>query len=215
MATGTGAGARDGPGLRRADPCRATHRRDAEAGRDPLQGDAGARPAPARRGDGRARPRRSPAGGDGVPALRHLWLPPRPHRRRAPRSGTGGRARGLRSLHGTPARGRAPGLGGLGRCGERCGLVRDPRAGGRHRVPRLRHGERGGRGPGAGRERRRGGARRGRRYRGAGGQPDALLRRGGRASGRHRQRRLGRRCARPRDRHAARGGGPSRPPRHP
>ena len=47
VAPGADPGARDGPGLRRACACRAAHRRDAEAGGDPLQGNPRQGPAPA------------------------------------------------------------------------------------------------------------------------------------------------------------------------
>ena len=96
VAPGADAGARDGPGFRRARARRAAHRRDSQVGRDPLQGDPGARPAPAGRRNLRPRRRRSAAGGDCVQALRYLRLPPRSHRGCATRPGTCGRARGLR-----------------------------------------------------------------------------------------------------------------------
>ena len=82
---------------------------------------------------------------DGVPALRHLWLSARSDPGRAARPRALGRHRRVQRRHGAPARRGAPRLGGLGRSGDRNGLVRLARTGRRDRVPRLRDRDRRGR----------------------------------------------------------------------
>ena len=75
--------ARDGPGLSGAGPRRGADHRDAQARRDALPQDPGARPCDPRRGDQGAQDRRQAHGRDRVHALRHLRLPARPHPGRA------------------------------------------------------------------------------------------------------------------------------------
>ena len=83
---------------------------------------------------------------DRLQALRHLRLSARPDAGRAARARPRRRRRRLRRGDGAPARRGAQGLGGLGRGGDRDGLVRLARAARRDRVPRLRDRDRRGRG---------------------------------------------------------------------
>ena len=78
-------------------------------------------------------------------ALRHLRLPARPHPGRPARARPRRRHRRFQRGDGAPARRGAQGLGGLGRGGDRDGLVRPARARRRDRIPGLRDRERRGR----------------------------------------------------------------------
>ena len=128
MAPRSGADARNGPGLSGADARRVPDLGDAEARGDALSHHAGARPRHPRGRDARAAARRRAARRDRLQALRHLRLPARPDPGRAARARDRGRRRGLQRGHGAPARRGAPRLGGLGRSGDRNGLVRVARA---------------------------------------------------------------------------------------
>ena len=142
VSPGAGAGARDGRHLSRAAARPAADHRDAAPGGDALQEDAREGPRPARRSVGQAQEGRRAAGRDGVQALRHLRLPARPHRGCAARARRHRRHQGFRRRHGAAEGGSAQGLEGLRRGGDGIDLVRGEGEDRRHRVPRLRHGER-------------------------------------------------------------------------
>ena len=143
--------------------------------------------------DALARRRRRPERRDGVPALRHLRLPARSDPGRAARARALGRRRGVQRRHGAPARRSAPRLGGLGRSGDRGGLVRVARTRRRDRIPRLRDRDRRGRRSArSSRTAPRSGAL-GPGERGSlDPQPDAVLRRGRRPGRRYRRNRRAR-----------------------
>ena len=88
--------------------------RNAEARRDALPQDAGARACHPRRGKPRAYARRQAQGRGRLHAIRHLRLPPRSHPGRAARARHRGRCRRLRRGHGAPAREGARIVAGLG-----------------------------------------------------------------------------------------------------
>ena len=71
-------------------------------------------------------------------ALRHLWLPLRPHRGRAEGPRRRRRHQGFRRRHGAATHRGAEVLGGLRRGRDRDRVVRAERGGRGHRVPRLR-----------------------------------------------------------------------------
>ena len=170
MAAGADPRHRDGPRLPRARARPEPHRRDAEAGRDPLPRYARARASPARRRDERHEARRHASRRDRLQALRHLRLPLRPHRGRAQSPRHRRRHQGICRMHGAPARRGAEVLGRLRRGRDRDLVVRAEGRARRHRVPRLRR---------RGLLRRDRGADQGRQAR--------LRAQGGRARHRHRQ----------------------------
>jgi alanyl-tRNA synthetase len=97
-------------------------------------------------------PRATAARRDGVQALRHLRLPARPDAGCAAPARHRGRHRGLRRGDGA-AEGRGARKPGRARARRRRNdLVRDQGQGRRDRIPRLRHRDRRGRRPGAGRD---------------------------------------------------------------
>ncbi len=128
----------DGRGLPRTRPRRGADRRDAAAGGNALQGDAGPRPRAARRGDRKARRGREAGRRRGVQALRHLRLPARSDAGCAARAGPGrGRGR-VRGGDGRAAPPRPRRVVRLRRCRHRPGVVRGQGARRRHRVSRRR-----------------------------------------------------------------------------
>ena len=153
---GAGAGAPDGRRLPGTGARRGADRRDAAAGGDAVPPDAGARPAPAHRGDRTARRPPAAARRGGVPAVRHLRLPARPDAGRAARAGARGGPRRLRGGDGGAARPRPRRLGRLRRGRHRARLVRAEGEGRRVGVPRLFDRDGGGGDRRAGGERRTG-----------------------------------------------------------
>ena len=120
-------------------PRRGADHRDAQARRDALSQDPGARPCRSSMRRPRAlKQRRQAQGRDRLHALRHLRLSARSHPGRAAAARHRRRPRRLQRRDGAPARDGARVLGRLRRGRDRDRLVRAAREARRDRIPRLR-----------------------------------------------------------------------------